>query len=210
MFRSTAEARVLDTVVFDLGKVLLDWNPRYYYRQFFASEQAMDAFLSEVLPVAWVAEMDAGKPADIAIAERQRLFPRHAGLIGRWKDGWHSMLRGPITESVAVLADLRARGTRLLALTNFSTETFPAALRRFEFLSWFEDIVVSGEHGVVKPDRRIFEIAIGRFRLDPPRAAFVDDLAENVAAASACGFRALRFTGAARLRSDLQGLGLLG
>ncbi|HMH18463.1 MAG TPA: HAD family phosphatase, partial [Burkholderiales bacterium] len=115
----------MDAVVFDLGKVLLDWNPRYYYRQFFASEEAMDAFLAEALPPAWVSEMDAGKPADIAIAERQRLLPRHAALIGRWKEGWHAMLRGPIAGSVAILAELRARHTRLYALTNFSTETWP-------------------------------------------------------------------------------------
>lgn len=199
----------MDAVVFDLGKVLLDWNPRYFYRQFFASEEAMDAFLAEALPPAWVIEMDAGKPADIAIAERQRLLPRHAALIGRWKDGWHTMLRGPIAESVAILAELRARGTRLYALTNFSIETWPAALERFDFLSWFEDTVVSGEHGVVKPDPRIFEIAIRRFRLDPPRTVFIDDLAENVAAARELGFRALHFTGAARLRADLRELGLL-
>ena len=200
----------MDAVLFDLGKVLLDWNPRYYYRPFFASDEAMDAFLAEALPPGWVAEMDAGKPADIAIAERQRLFPQHAALIGRWKEGWHSMLRGPIAESVAILAELRARGTRLYALTNFSTETWPVARQRFEFLSWFEDAVVSGEHGVVKPDPRIFEIAIRRFGLDPLRSVFIDDLAENVAAARESGFCALQFTDAPKLRADLQDLGLLG
>ena len=199
----------MDAVLFDLGKVLLDWNPRYYYRQFFPSEETLEAFLAEALPPAWVAEMDAGKPADVAIAERQRLFPQHATLIGRWKEGWHSMLRGPIAESVAVLAELRSRGSRLYALTNFSTETYPVARERFEFLSWFEDAVVSGEHGVVKPDPRIFEIAIRRFGLDPPHSVFIDDLAENVAAACESGFRALHFTGAPKLRTDLRELGLL-
>ena len=199
----------MEAVVFDLGTVLLDWNPRYYYRRFFASDEAMEAFLAEALPTGWVAEMDAGKPADVAIAERQRLFPQHAALIARWKEGWHSMLRGPIAGSVAILAELRARGTRLLALSNFSIETWPVARERFAFLSWFEDTVVSGEHGVVKPDPRIFEIAIRRFRLDPPRAIYIDDLAENVTAARASGFLALRFTGAPKLRADLQELGLL-
>ncbi len=200
----------MNAVLFDLGKVLLDWNPRYYYRRFFASEEAMNAFLAEALPSVWVAEMDAGKPAEVAIAERQRLFPQHAALIARWKEGWSTMLRGPIAESVAILAELRARNMRLLALTNFSTETWPLALRRFEFLSWFEDIVVSGEHGVVKPDPRIFELAIRRFRLDPPRTVFIDDLAENVVAARTHGFHALRFTGAVKLRADLRGMDLLG
>jgi 2-haloacid dehalogenase len=199
----------MEAVVFDLGKVLLDWNPRYYYRQFFASDEAMDAFLAEALPPAWVAEMDAGKPADVAIAERQRLLPHHAALIGRWKEGWHSMLRGTIAGSVEILAELRSQGVRLYALTNFSTETFPVARERFDFLAWFEDAVVSGEHGVVKPDPRIFQIAIRRFRLDPPRSVFVDDLAENVAVARASGFHALRFTGAAKLRAELESLRLL-
>ena len=84
----------MEAVVFDLGKVLLDWSPRYYYRQFFATEAAMNAFLAEVLPPAWVSEMDAGKPSDVAIAERARLFPQHAALIAGWKQGWGSMLRG--------------------------------------------------------------------------------------------------------------------
>ncbi|HEY6239380.1 MAG TPA: HAD family phosphatase [Burkholderiales bacterium] len=200
----------MNAVVFDLGKVLLDWNPRYYYRRFFASDEAMDAFLAEALPPAWVAEMDAGKPADVAIAERQRLFPQHAALIGRWKEGWQSMLRGPISESVSILAELRAQGVRLYALTNFSPETWPVARKRFDFLSWFEDAVVSGEHGVVKPDPRIFEIAVRRFRVDPPHTAFIDDVAENVASARERGFHALHFTGAPKLRADLRELGLLG
>ena len=196
-------------VVFDLGKVLLDWNPRYYYRQFFDSGEAMDTFLAEALPQDWVAEMDAGKPADVAIAERQRLLPEHAALIGRWKEGWGTMLRGPIEGSVKILAELRARGMPLYALTNFSAETWPVALARFDFLSWFRDTVVSAEHGVVKPDPRIFDIAIRRFGLDPPRTAFIDDLEANVAAARSSGLRALHFTGAERLRADLVALGLL-
>jgi len=199
----------METVVFDLGKVLLDWNPRYYYRRFFASDEAMDAFLAEVLPPAWVAEMDAGKPAEVAIAERQLLFPQHATLISGWKQGWYSMLRGPIDETVQILGELRARDTRLYALTNFSTETWPVVRERFGFLSWFEDAVVSGEHGVVKPDPRIFEIAIRRFDIDPRRSVFIDDIPENVLAARARGFHALHFTGAARLRAELQALRLL-
>lgn len=199
----------MESVVFDLGKVLLDWSPRYHYRQFFASDEAMNAFLAEVLPPAWVAEMDAGKPAGVAIAERQRLFPQHAALIAEWEQGWHSMLRGPIADTVQILAELRARGIRLYALTNFSTETWPVARRRFEFLSWFEDTVVSGEHGVVKPDPRIFEIAIRRFRVEPPRTVFIDDLPENVAAGRASGLHALHYTGAAKLRADLESLRLL-
>ena len=199
----------MDTVVFDLGKVLLDWDPRYFYRQFFAKPRALERFLAEALPPEWVAEMDAGKPAGVAIAERARLLPHHAALIGRWSEGWPQMLRGPIAETVAILAELRGRGLRLYALTNFSAETWPIARARFDFLGWFDDVVVSAEHGFAKPDRRIFELAIRRCALVPARTAFIDDRPENVAAARAFGLHALHFTGAAKLRAELEELGLL-
>ena len=154
--------------------------------------------------------MDAGKPAAVAIAERQHLLPRHAELIGRWSEGWPQMLRGAIHGSVAILAELRQRGLRLYALTNFSTETFPIARERCDFLAWFEDIVVSGEHGLVKPDPLIYELAIRRCRLEASRTVFIDDTVQNLAPARELGMLALHFTGAAKLRADLAELGLLG
>lgn len=199
----------MNTIVFDLGKVLLDWNPRYFYRQFFEDEQALERFLHEAVPPDWVTEMDAGKPASVAIAERARLLPQHAGLIGRWSDGWTQMLRGPIAETVKILAELRERGLRLYALTNFSNETYALARERFEFLGWFDDVVVSGEYGIVKPDPRIFELAIRRCGLIPARTVFIDDTPVNIAAAREFGLHSLQFTGAARLRADLEKLGLL-
>jgi 2-haloacid dehalogenase len=199
----------VDAVLFDLGKVLLDWDPRYFYRRFFGEDAALEDFVQRVVAQEWILEMDAGKPADQAIEERSRAFPEHAELIGRWKEGWPQMLRGEIGETVDILEALRLRGVRLYALTNFSAETFPLAVRRFEFLSWFEDTVVSGEHGIVKPDPRIFELAILRCRLDPARTAFIDDAPVNVRAGRDCGLHALHFTGAAKLRGDLAALGLL-
>jgi len=198
----------VDAIVFDLGKVLLDWNPRYFYGQFFGDPRALERFLHEAVPMQWVAEMDAGKPASVAIAERQRLLPHHAALIGRWSEGWPRMLRGAIEETVEILAELRERGLRLYALTNFSTETWPIARERFDFLGWFDDVVVSGEHGFAKPDRRLFELAIRRWALVPAQTVFTDDRLENVAAARAFGLHALHFTGAAKLRAELEKLGL--
>ena len=157
----------------------------------------------------WYLEMDAGKPADQAIAERCRAYPEHAELIARWKEGWPFMLRGPIPGSVDILEELRERGVRLYALTNFSRETWPLARARFDFLTWFEDAIVSGEHGIVKPDPRIFELAISRCRLEPSRTAFVDDVSANVEAGRACGLHALHFSSPEKLREDLVGLGLL-
>ena len=199
----------MDAVLFDLGKVLLDWDPRYFYRPFFGDERALEHFVQRVVAPEWILEMDAGKPSAQAIEERARLFPQHAALIALWPRGWPAMLRGEIAESVAILAELRERGHRLYALTNFSTETFPVARERHAFLGWFEDIVVSGEHGLVKPDPRIYRLAIERCRLEPARTVFVDDSAANVAAGAEAGLRSLHFTAPEALRAALAELGLL-
>lgn len=201
---------MIDTVVFDLGKVLLDWSPGYFYRPHFGDDEAaLERFLAEVVSPEWIAEMDAGKPIATAIAERCSRHPDHAELIGLWRDGWTTMLRGEIAGTVAILTELRARGTRLYAITNFSTETYPHACERFGFLSWFEHTVVSGELGIIKPDRRIFDHAIERCRLDPARSVFIDDMPANVATAQSCGFHAVRFTSPEALRSSLVSLGVL-
>ena len=199
----------MDTVLFDLGRVLLDWDPRYYYGRFFSSDDALEHFVQHVIAHDWYLEMDAGKPADQAIAERSRRFPEHAALIARWKEGWPVMLRGTIAGTVDILEELRRRGLRLYALTNFSNETWPLAKARFECLSWFEDVIVSGEHGIVKPDPRIFELAISRCRLEPAKTAFIDDVAANVEAGRACGLHAVHFTSSEKLRADLKELQLL-
>jgi 2-haloacid dehalogenase len=200
---------MLNAVLFDLGKVLLDWDPRYFYRAFFDDERALEHFVRRVVAPEWILEMDAGKPAAQAIEERARLFPEHAALIALWPRGWPAMLRGEIAESVAILAELRARGHRLYALTNFSTETFPVARERHAFLGWFEDIVVSGEHGVVKPDPRIYALAIERCRLDPVRTVFVDDSIANVEGGRRAGLHALHFMTPERLRAELVELAMV-
>jgi len=200
----------MDTILFDLGGVLVDWNPRYLYRPLFhGDDEAMEHFLATVCAPEWNHEMDAGKPFATAVGERQRLFPQHADLIALWKDGWEQMLREPIDESVAVLAELRDRGHRLLALTNWSSEKFPIARTRFAFLSWFEDIVVSGDVKLAKPDRRIFELTIQRTALDPDTTVYIDDSLPNIEAARPLGFHALHFSTPGRLRADLTRLGLI-
>lgn len=199
----------MDAVLFDLGKVLLDWDPRYYYRSHFASDEALDHFVRHVVGHDWYLQMDAGKPAAQAIAERSLAFPEHAELIARWTEGWPVMMRGAIPGSVEILDELRRRGVRLYALTNFSRETWPIAKARFDFLSWFEDAIVSGELGIVKPDRRLFELAISRCHLEPSRTVFIDDVPTNVEAGRACGLHAIRFTSPEKLREALTAIGLL-
>jgi 2-haloacid dehalogenase len=201
---------VFDTILFDLGGVLIDWNPRYLYRPLFGGDDAaMEDFLARVCPPEWNLEMDAGRPFAEAVAERQRLFPEHAERIALWHTGWPQMLRDQIPETVELLAALRGRGHRLLALTNWSAETFPIARQRFAFLRWFEDIVVSGEVKLAKPDRRIFELAIRRAGLEPARTLYIDDSASNVEAAKALGFRTHHFESPAGLRAELDRHALL-
>jgi 2-haloacid dehalogenase len=200
----------MDAVLFDLGGVLIDWNPRYLYRPLFnGDEEAMERFLAMVCPPEWNGQLDAGRPFAEAITERQWQFPEHAELIALWKTGWERMLGDAIHEAVAVLEELRARGLRLYALTNWSAETFPVAQVRFPFLGWFEDIVVSGDVKLAKPDPRIFELAIQRCGLTPHSTVFIDDHTPNVQAAQKLGLHALLFEHAERLREDLRGLGLL-
>ena len=200
----------MEAVLFDLGAVLIDWNPRYLYRPLFKGDDAaMERFLEEIVPNWWNREIDAGKPFADAVAERIREFPGHAQMISLWKDRWEAMLQDAIHDSVDILAELRSRGYRLYALTNWSAETFPLARRRFGFLEWFEDIVVSGEVGLAKPDPRIFALTIDRCRLNPAHTLFIDDSPHNVDAGRNAGLHALHFQSPAGLRSDLTRMGLL-
>ena len=201
----------IDAILFDLGGVLIDWNPRYLYGPLFkGDEAAMERFLAEIVAPDWNHQMDAGRPFDDAIAERQELYPEHAELIALWKTGWVEMLREPIHETVEILDALRQRGLRLYALTNWSAETYPVAKGRFPFLSWFEDIVVSGEVKLAKPDPRIFELTMERCRLTPGSTVFIDDNPPNIETARRLGLRAVHFQTPAKLREELHELGLLG
>ena len=194
----------IDAFLFDLGGVLIDWSPRYLFaRHFENDEQGMDHFLREVCPSDWNVSMDAGKPAQAALAERVALHPQHESMIRRWFDEWPAMLRGPIDGVPEILAALKRRNARLYALTNWSADTFHHAEKKFGFLKLFEDIVVSGRIKLIKPDPAIFRHAIAQCRLDPSRTLFIDDSAKNIEAASVIGFRTHHFTGVDGLRARL-------
>ena len=194
----------IDTFLFDLGGVLIDWSPRYLFARHFPNdESALDDFLARVCTSEWNVSMDAGKPAHVARAERIAAFPEHAAMIHRWFEEWPNMMRGPIDGTVSVLSDLRERGYRLYALTNWSADTFPHAKGRFDFLDWFEHIVVSGELNLIKPDPAIFQHAIERCELDPGRTLFIDDSAKNTAAAAGLGFHVHHFRSPDALRAEL-------
>lgn len=197
-------------VVFDLGGVLLDWNPRYLYRKLFDGDEAVvDAFLTDVCPPDWNLAQDAGRSFDDAI---EALMPKHREWrpqIAAWRDRFGEMIPGALDDTVAIAGELRGRGVPLYALTNWSHETFPSQRRRFAFMDWFAGIVVSGEEKVVKPDPRIFRILLERYGLRAEETIFIDDNPRNAAAAAALGMHGLHFRSAAELRRELVELALL-
>ena len=198
------------TVVFDLGGVLIDWDPRHLYRKLFPGDEAgMERFLAEVCTGAWNLRQDAGRSWAEATALLRAEHPDKAALIDAYHRRWPEMLAGPIEGTVAILRELRAAGTPLYALTNWSQETFPVALERFEFLAWFQGIVVSGQERLVKPDPRIYRLLVERHGLRPAEVAYIDDNLRNADAATALGMHGIHFTGPAALRRDLAALGLL-
>lgn len=204
-----ANTQPFSAVIFDLGGVLIDWNPRHLYRKIFDDRAAMEEFLSTVCTPEWNSALDAGHPIADAVARLSAAHPARAPLIEAYSERWSEMLDGPHEATVALLDELRARDVHLYALTNWSAETFPIAIQRFEFLGWFEDILVSGREGVVKPDAAIYDLAIERFEIDPHRTVFIDDVPANVAAAERASLHAHHYRDAARLRSYLLRCGLL-
>jgi 2-haloacid dehalogenase len=200
----------LDTVVFDIGNVLIQWDPRHLYRRLIPDEAEMERFLAEVCTDAWNLEQDRGRTWAEAIAERVPLFPQHEALIRAYSERWHDMVPGEVPGTVALLEALRARGVPLYAITNFSVEKFAEAQARFPVLRTFRDVVVSGTERLLKPDPAIYRLLLDRNGLEAARCLFIDDSEKNVRAAEAVGMRAHHFRDAARLEAELRGLGLLG
>jgi 2-haloacid dehalogenase len=194
--------RAFDTVVFDLGGVLIDWDPRHVYRALL-DDAAIDEFFARVpLLEHNFREHDRGVPIAPTIEQLCAAHPGDAELIRTWQARYHDMVGGFFDDVVAVVEELHARGTRLFALSNAPREV-AAAYRGFDFCHLFEGMVISGEEGIAKPDAEIFELLVERFGIDPGRAVFVDDVARNVDAAKAVGFDGIVFTSAVQLRRDL-------
>lgn len=203
----TAQSRV---AVFDLGGVLIDWNPRYLYRKLFNGDQnAMEHFLANICTPSWNTEQDAGRSFAEGCALLKTVHPEAAYLIDAWFERYDEMLAGPIQGTVDLMSNLRHKGIPLYALSNWSAETFPFALKRFEFLKWFEGIMLSGEVGLVKPDPKIYDLFLKTFAINPASAVYIDDLEPNVRSAAAVGMHGILFTDPAALRNDLSRAGFL-
>ncbi len=200
----------IDTIIFDLGGVLIDWNPEYVYQQIFEDEQEMHHFLTHVCTPEWNYQQDAGRSLEEATEIAIQEHPHYEEEIRAFYDRWPEMLGGPIQETLDLLLELQALGTyRLLALTNWSGETFPIALEKYDFLYIFEEIVVSGDEQLAKPNPEIYRLLLDRYQVDPNRAIFVDDNSDNVAAAAEFGIHAFEFDTAELFRYDLVEFGVL-
>ena len=197
------------TVVFDLGGVLVDWDPRYLFRQLLPDDAAVEAFLADVCSPEWNAAQDAGRSWAEAVREASERFPEHAELVAAYDERWWETIGGQIDGTVEVLDELRRRGVGLFAITNWSAEKFDLTFPRFDWLAWFDGIVVSGYERIVKPDPRIFQLLVDRHGVDPRAAVYVDDVPANVEAARAIGMTGLVFTTPEQLRADLGELSLV-
>jgi len=202
-------ARALVNVVFDLGGVLIDWNPRYLFRKLLDGEEAVARFLDTVCTRTWYVQHDAGLPFAEGVASLVKQHPEHAALIRAFDERWAETLGDAIDGAVAVLADLRARDVPLYALTNWPADKFRHAEEKYDFLRWFRGIVVSGVEGVSKPDPRIFRLLLDRYRLTAEQTVFIDDSPQHVAAAADLGLHGIRFQSPEQLRCELAELGLL-
>ena len=203
-------ATAYQTIVFDLGNVLIGWDPRNLYRKIMDDEQEMEYFLNNICTMDWNAEQDRGRPWDLACKELAAQHPDYHDLIWAYWHRWSETLSGPIEENVALLNDFKsANQYRLYGLTNWSAEAFPYARENFTFLQHFEDILVSGEEGLIKPDPAIYHLLYERFDIEPATAVFIDDSLKNVLAARETGMDAIHFQNPNQLRQELDTRGII-
>ena len=195
----------IKTIIFDLGGVLIDWNPEYLYLDIFEGDRVkMYAFFEQVCTMDWNENQDAGYPLSKATEDRIALFPEYETLIKIYYGRWEEMLEEAITGSVQILKKLiNDPKFRVVALTNWSAETFPVALKRFDFLHWFEGIVVSGTEKTRKPYPEIYQITLDRFNIAPSETLFIDDNLRNIKGAEAIGINGIHFSTPEKLIIDL-------
>lgn len=200
----------VEAVVFDVGKVLVEWERDLPFRNLIPDAAERAWFMEQVIPLAWHGEHDAGRDGEAMIAERSALFPDHAHLIRAWLDRFNETIPGPVPGSTEIVEDLHAAGVPLFAITNFGADTWAGFAPGYPLFGRFRDIVVSGVEKLAKPDPAIYALAERRFGVPGNAMLFVDDSLANVKSAQACGWHAHHFTDAATLRTDLTRRGLLG
>lgn len=200
---------MIKNVIFDIGAVLVDWNPRYYYRTVMDDEAQIEKFLTEVCHFEWNHTLDLGRPWDDARAELMAKFPEYETMIDAYWHNWLEMFSGPIHESVDILMDIKRRGYPVYALSNWNNVKFPIAMQEFPFLRLFDGRIVSGEVKLAKPDPRIYQLLLDTYNLNPRESLFIDDRLDNVESARALGIEAVQFISPRQLEQDLIQYGVI-
>ena len=198
----------IKNIVFDFGGVLVDWNPRYLYDKYFGDEQQAQWFLDNICLYSWNLQMDGGKPFAEGVAELQAEHPEWAEAIGIYHTRWVEMMGGEVEGTADVLRRLKENGYGIYGLTNWSAETFPLIRDTYSVFGEFDGIVVSGEEHLLKPNAAIYHCLFERYNLQPEESIFIDDNADNVAAAKAVGMESVRFVDAATLVQQLAEFGI--
>jgi len=200
----------INTVIFDLGGVLIDWNPDYVFRTIFSTDEQMKWFYQNICTPDWNEEQDAGRSLDSATEELVKMYPDYEGPIRAYYGRWDEMLGGPIQGTVDIFKEIKDNpAIRTFALTNWSAETFPVALSRYDFLHWFDGRLVSGEEKTRKPFPDIYQKLIDKFSIDPKTSLYVDDNVRNLAPAADLGMHAVHFKSPAQFREQLKSVGVL-
>lgn len=195
----------IDTIIFDLGGVLIDWNPEYVFLDAFnGDKEKMKWFLENICTMPWNENQDAGYPTKQATNDLVSQFPEYKKYIKMYYGQWEHMLRGEISGTVKILeALINSNNYKVIALTNWSSETFPIAQKHFEFLTWFQGIVVSGNEKTRKPFKEIYEITLNRFNINPEKALFIDDNIRNIKAANTLKIKGIHFKNPEQLQNEL-------
>ena len=200
----------INTIIFDLGNVLIDWNPKYVFDKMFEDEEKKIFFFENICTMEWNEMQDAGRPIKEATEELLEKHPEWSTYIEAYYGNWKNMLGGSIDETVEIFRELRESGKcKLYALTNWSAELFPYALEMYEFLHWFDGLVVSGEEKMRKPHPEFYQVLLDRFNVKPAEALFIDDNFRNIEAAERMGIKSIHFTSPQQLKKELVQLKLL-
>ena len=200
---------MITTVIFDFGGVLVDWNPHRLYDPYFGSREKADWFLANICTMDWNVQMDGGKPIAQGVAELSAEHPEWAKEIRLYFDRWIDMMGDEIQDMRQLMLDLKAKGLRLLGLSNWSTETFCQVRHRYGVFDLLDGMLISGEEHLVKPSAAIYRRMIEKFSLNPEECIFIDDNPDNVAGSNAAGLPAMLFTSAAETRERLSDINLL-
>lgn len=198
---------IIKNIIFDFGGVLVDWNPRYLYKNLFNNEEEMEFFLENVCSPDWNEQQDAGRSVIEATKTLQLQFPEYKDMIQQFYDKWEVMVRGEIEENTQLLPRLKGN-YNLYGLTNWSGETFPIAYKKYPFFQNFKGIVVSGDEKLIKPDKKIYQVLIERYSLNPNECLFIDDNSRNIQSAKQLGFNCVHFFNV-NLEEELKSLGII-